>query len=345
MLAQGRRAGRLARRARRGQRYYDQAAELADDPLVAGRAARAGRPARDPGEPPGRGAGAARAGDRALRRGGRGASSRPGHGRARRRGCRGGTAGGGGRPARAGRSRARAGEAECRARGGARPARPHASRSPATARRPSHRSSGRSTLAERLQLPEVFVEALTSKGVVLLAARPAGEARILLEAATARAHDEQLYASALRARTTSASCSRPPTATPRRSDLGSARSHWPAGAATAAGKSTLRDGHYRTFLCSAAGTRRSRIAAEEEPERRTRPRESQLLWSALIHCERGDLEAARGSACGGRGPARERQPADEGRPRTRRGARASRARTAGRGARGAQSEGSRRSAS
>src|SRR5205807_8226670 len=55
------------------------------------------------------------------------------------------------------------------------------------------------TLAERLQLPEVFVQALASRAVVLMNEGRLAEARILLEAAAARAHTEQLYASALRA--------------------------------------------------------------------------------------------------------------------------------------------------
>jgi hypothetical protein len=54
------------------------------------------------------------------------------------------------------------------------------------------------TLTERLQSPEVFVEALISKALVFLNQSRLDEARILLEAAAARAHQEQLYASALR---------------------------------------------------------------------------------------------------------------------------------------------------
>ncbi len=55
------------------------------------------------------------------------------------------------------------------------------------------------TLAERLQLPEVLVEALDTKGLVLYQQGRFEEARILLAAASERAHAEQLYASALRA--------------------------------------------------------------------------------------------------------------------------------------------------
>jgi class 3 adenylate cyclase/tetratricopeptide (TPR) repeat protein len=55
------------------------------------------------------------------------------------------------------------------------------------------------TLAERLQLPEVFVEALTSKSLQLIYHGRLAEARILLEAAAARADAEGLYAAAIRA--------------------------------------------------------------------------------------------------------------------------------------------------
>jgi tetratricopeptide (TPR) repeat protein len=55
------------------------------------------------------------------------------------------------------------------------------------------------TLAEQLQLPEVFVDALISKGLVLSVQGRLGEARILLEAAMRRAHAEDLPAGELRA--------------------------------------------------------------------------------------------------------------------------------------------------
>jgi hypothetical protein len=55
------------------------------------------------------------------------------------------------------------------------------------------------TLAARLQLPEVFVEALTSKALVVFMQGRLSEALILLEAAKARSYEEELFASALRA--------------------------------------------------------------------------------------------------------------------------------------------------
>jgi class 3 adenylate cyclase len=55
-------------------------------------------------------------------------------------------------------------------------------------------------LAERLGLPEVFVEGLNTRALVLRFGARTAESRILLEAAVSRAHDEQLYRSELRAR-------------------------------------------------------------------------------------------------------------------------------------------------
>ena len=55
------------------------------------------------------------------------------------------------------------------------------------------------TLAERLQLPEVFVQALTSKAIVLDTQSRLLEARMQLQGALDLAHAEQLHASELRA--------------------------------------------------------------------------------------------------------------------------------------------------
>ena len=55
------------------------------------------------------------------------------------------------------------------------------------------------TLAERLRLSEVFIQALTSKALVLMYEGRLAEARILLEAAGEQAHAEQFPAAELRA--------------------------------------------------------------------------------------------------------------------------------------------------
>jgi hypothetical protein len=66
------------------------------------------------------------------------------------------------------------------------------------------------TIAGRLQLPEVFVEALTSKALVLVVHGRLDEARILLEAAVARAYAEEINPSALAAGTNNPAALPPP---------------------------------------------------------------------------------------------------------------------------------------
>ena len=150
------------------------------------------------------------------------------------------------------------------------------------------------TLAERLPLPDVFVEALVSKGVVLLYQGRRAEARILFEAAAARAHAEQLYATALRAENNLASaleaddhyaealelCERAIELAGRRADR-----RW---------VSHLRAGSLIQLALLGRWDEALAVAAEEE----------QLVGSAsirvigvdgvgLVCCERGDHDAAR----------------------------------------------------
>ena len=148
-------------------------------------------------------------------------------------------------------------------------------------------------LAERLQLPEVFVEALTSKAVVLLTQGRLAEARILLEAAAARAHAEQLYASALRAENNLGTVleasdryaealevlERAPALARRRGDR-----RWESILRTAGLVELFMLGRWDEALA---------IAAEEEPQVTDESSRAQLLSVALIHCERGELEPAR----------------------------------------------------
>ena len=163
----GGRARRLAGAPEEGRRYFEQAAELTDDPLHRGRAARAGRPAGRPGEPSGRSARAAGTCARPLPGGGRCTGGRacersPRRCRLRRRPLRRCE-----RPLDASRRGARAGQADSGARCGAHSARPRARplRPFRGGLEPLERAL---TLAERLQLPDVFVEALNSKGLILL---------------------------------------------------------------------------------------------------------------------------------------------------------------------------------
>jgi predicted ATPase/class 3 adenylate cyclase len=148
-------------------------------------------------------------------------------------------------------------------------------------------------LAERLQLPDVFVEALTSKAVGLLTQGRLAEARILLEAAGERAHAEQLYASALRAQNNLAvvleasdrwaealELTEPTIALARR--RGDRR--W---------ESNIRTGVLIELFLLGRWDEALTIAAEEEPRVATATARASMLWIVPVHCEQGALEPAR----------------------------------------------------
>ncbi len=149
------------------------------------------------------------------------------------------------------------------------------------------------TLAERLQLPDVFVEALTSKAVGLLRQGRLAEARILLEAAGERAHAEQLYESALRAQNNLAVVLE---ASDRYAEafefsernLGLARRRgdrrW---------ESNMRVGVLIQLFLLGRWDEALAIAAEEGPLVATENARMSMLTIALVHCERGALEPAR----------------------------------------------------
>jgi len=148
------------------------------------------------------------------------------------------------------------------------------------------------TLAERLLLPEILVEALTSRAIALLNQGRLAEARILLEAAAARAHTEQLYASALRAENNLA-------AVLEASDRYGEVLHLyerTTGLARRRGdrrwESILRTGGLIQLFLLGRWDEALAIAAEEEPLVATEIARGQLLAVALVHCERGDHLAA-----------------------------------------------------
>jgi predicted ATPase len=149
------------------------------------------------------------------------------------------------------------------------------------------------TLAERLLLPEILVEALTSRAIAVSDQGRLAEARILLEAAAARAHTEQLYAGALRAENNLANVLEssdrygeaiellePATALARR--RGDRR--W---------ESLLRTAGLIDLVLLGRWDEALAIAAEEEPLVATEIARVQLMRVALVHCERGDRETAR----------------------------------------------------
>jgi class 3 adenylate cyclase/predicted ATPase len=149
------------------------------------------------------------------------------------------------------------------------------------------------TLAERLLLPEVFVEALTSKSIGLLAHGRVGEGRILLMAAVDRAHAEQLYASALRAENNLAAvleaadsnaealelCDRAIALARRRGDR-----RW---------ESNLRSGTIILLVQLGRWDHALAIVIEEEPLAVDKGALFNMLAVALVHCERGERAAAR----------------------------------------------------
>ena len=148
------------------------------------------------------------------------------------------------------------------------------------------------TLAERLQLPEVFVQALTSKGVVLIYQARLLEARMQLQAAVDLAHAEQLHESELRAGNNLAAVlessdryaeaveliERLVVLARRRGDR-----RW---------ETLLRAGSLSARFLVGQWDEALTIAAEEEPHAASEPAKGQLLNAAHIHCERGDLEPA-----------------------------------------------------
>ena len=149
------------------------------------------------------------------------------------------------------------------------------------------------TLAERLQLPAVFVEALTSKAVLMTFQGRLAEARILLEAAGGLAQTEQLYASALRAENNlavvleasdrhaeaSELCERMIALARRRGDR-----RW---------ESNLRTGGLIQMFLLGSWDEALTIAAEEESLVASASARGSMLAVALILCERGQLEQAR----------------------------------------------------
>jgi class 3 adenylate cyclase/tetratricopeptide (TPR) repeat protein len=148
-------------------------------------------------------------------------------------------------------------------------------------------------LAERLQLPDVFVEALNSKAIVLGRLGRNAEAKVLLEAAVARAHEEQLYAGAFRAQNNlgvfhqSADryaealevIERSLALARRRGDR-----RW---------ESNLRTGEIEILFMLGRWDEVLAVAADEEPLAQSINARASLTSVALVHSERGDLQAAR----------------------------------------------------
>jgi predicted ATPase/class 3 adenylate cyclase len=150
------------------------------------------------------------------------------------------------------------------------------------------------TLAERLGLPEVFVEALTSKAVALMTQGRLAEAKILLEAAGERAHAEELYASALRAQNNLG------VVLEASDSYGEALALFERIVAMARRRgdrrweSQFRTTSMRLLVLLGRWDEALAIAAEQEPSVVIETARSNMLYTAFIHCERGRLDLARG---------------------------------------------------
>ncbi|MEA2509292.1 MAG: hypothetical protein QOG21_1374 [Actinomycetota bacterium] len=148
------------------------------------------------------------------------------------------------------------------------------------------------TLAARLQLPEVFVEALTSKALVVFMQGRLSEALILLEAAKARSYEEELFASALRAENNLGfaleasdrygevveSGVRATSLARRRGDR-----RW---------ETILRAGALTPMFFLGRWDEALRIVDDQSESISDISTGGQLLYITLVHCERGELDSA-----------------------------------------------------
>ena len=147
-------------------------------------------------------------------------------------------------------------------------------------------------LAERLQLPEVFVQALTSKGVVLMNQGRLAEARIQLEAAAARAGDEQLYASELRAANNLVGVLESADRYAEAIELSERMHALARRRGDRRWETNLRTGMLGARFMLGRWDEALAIAAEEQPRVASESARSQLIAVIPIHCERGDLGSA-----------------------------------------------------
>jgi tetratricopeptide (TPR) repeat protein len=148
------------------------------------------------------------------------------------------------------------------------------------------------TLAERLQLVEVFVQALNTKAVVLLNQGRLDEARILLEAASARARTEQLYATELRTYNNLGAVLESSDRYVDVLDLVERALLVARRRGNRRMASVLRTGSLGPLFFFGRWDEALTIVAEEEPIVASDLPRGQMLIVTSIHCERGDLDAA-----------------------------------------------------
>jgi tetratricopeptide (TPR) repeat protein len=141
-------------------------------------------------------------------------------------------------------------------------------------------------------LPEVFVEALTSKAVLLsVQGRPA-EARLLLEAAVARAYEEQLFASALRAENNLGFVLELSDRYAEVLEIGERAVALARRRGDRRWEANLRTGSLIILFLLGQWDDAVSMAAEERPLISDQGAQAQLLYEGLILCERGILEPA-----------------------------------------------------
>jgi predicted ATPase/class 3 adenylate cyclase len=148
------------------------------------------------------------------------------------------------------------------------------------------------TLAERLRLSEVFIQALTSKALVLMYGGRLTEARILLEAAGEQAHAEQFHAAELRAGNNLCALLE---FSDRYSEVVALGGRLVALARRRGDRrweSNLRTGMVRPLHLLGRWQEAFAVAIEEEPHAVNEGAKLELLVAAFMHCERGDLGLA-----------------------------------------------------
>jgi tetratricopeptide (TPR) repeat protein len=148
------------------------------------------------------------------------------------------------------------------------------------------------TLAERLRLSEVFIQALTSKALVLMYEGRLAEARILLEAAVEQAHAEQFPAAELRAGNNLCALLE---SSDRYSEVVALGERLVALARRRGDRrweSNLRTGMVRPLHLLGRWQEAFAVASEEEPHAVSEGARMELLVAAFMHCERGDLGLA-----------------------------------------------------
>jgi tetratricopeptide (TPR) repeat protein len=150
------------------------------------------------------------------------------------------------------------------------------------------------TLAERLLLPAVFVEALTSRAIGVQIQGRLAEARILLEGADARAHTEQLYASAIRAENNLATVLEASDRYTEALDLFERATALARRRGDRGLESAVRTGSLFQLFQLGRWEEVLTIAAEEEPLAANEISMAGIMLAVgLVHCERGECEAAR----------------------------------------------------